>query len=46
MQKIGLNAANIKIVESADVSIALGAGSNTIIQTIEGYKKLIESILG
>ena len=46
MQKIGLNAANVKVVESADVSIALGAGSNTIIQTIEGYKKLIESIVG
>jgi hypothetical protein len=46
MQKIGLNAANVKVVESADVAVLLGTGSNTVIQTIEGYKKLIESLLG
>ena len=46
MQKIGLNAANIKAVESADVGIALGTGSNTVFQTIEGVKKLIKSLLG
>ena len=46
MQKIGLNAANIKGVESADVGIALGTGSNTVFQTIEGVKKLIKSLLG
>ena len=45
MQKIGLNAANVKVVESADVSVLLGSGSNTVIQTYEGYKKLIESLL-
>jgi len=46
MQKIGLNAANIKSVESADVGIAIGTGSNTVFQTIEGVKKLIKSLLG
>ena len=46
MQKIGLNASNIKSVESADVGIAIGAGSNTVFQTIEGVKKLIKSLLG
>ena len=46
MQKIGLNAANIKVVETADVASLLGTGSNTIFQTIEGVKKLIESIVG
>ena len=45
MQKIGLNAANVKVVESADVSIALGAGSNTVIQTAEGIAKLIKSLV-
>ena len=45
MQKIGLNAANIKSVESADVGIAIGTGSNTVFQTIEGVKKLIKSLL-
>lgn len=46
MQKIGLNAANVKVVEAADVGIALGTGSNTVFQTIEGVKKLIKSLLG
>ena len=46
MQKIGLNAANIKAVESADVGTAIGTGSNTPIQTTEGDKKLIKSLLG
>jgi hypothetical protein len=46
MQKIGLNAANIKVVETADVASLLGTGSNTIFQTIEGVKKLINSLLG
>ena len=45
MQKIGLNAANVKVVESADVSVALGSGSNTVIQTAEGIAKLIKSLL-
>jgi len=45
MQKIGLNAANVKIVESADVSVLLGSGSNTIIQTAEGLDKLIRSLI-
>ena len=46
MQKIGLNAANVKVVESADVSVLLGTGSNTVIQTIEGIAKLIKSLVG
>ena len=46
MQKIGLNAANVKIVEASDVGILLGTGSNTIFQTIEGVKKLINSLVG
>ena len=46
MQKIGLNAANVKVVESADVGIAIGTGSNTVIQTIEGIAKLIKSLVG
>lgn len=46
MQKVGLNAANIKIVEAADVSVIFGSGSNTVFQTIEGVKKLIESLVG
>ena len=46
MQKIGLNAANIKVVETADVASLLGTGSNTVFQTIEGVKKLIKSLLG
>ena len=45
MQKIGLNAANVKVVESADVTL-IGADPNTPIQTAEGYKKLVESLLG
>ena len=44
MQKIGLNAANIKIVESADVTALFGSGSNTVFQTIEGLNKLIKSL--
>ena len=46
MQKIGLNAANVKVVESADVSVLLGTGSNTVIQTFEGIQKLIKSLVG
>ena len=46
MQKIGLNAANVKVVESADVAVLLGSGSNTPIQTYEGLNKLIKSIVG
>ena len=46
MQKIGLNAANIKVVESADVTALFGSGSNTVFQTIEGVKKLINSLVG
>jgi hypothetical protein len=45
MQKIGLNAANVKVVESADVSVLLGSGSNTVIQTYEGISKLIKSLI-
>ena len=45
MQKIGLNAANIKIVESADVTALFGSGSNTFFQTIEGLEKLIRSLV-
>lgn len=45
MQKIGLNAANIKIVEAADVTAFAGSGSNTVFQTIEGVKKLINSLV-
>lgn len=44
MQKIALNAANIKIVESADVTALFGSGSNTVFQTIEGLNKLIKSL--
>ena len=44
MQKIGLNAANVKVVEAADVASLLGTGSNTVLQTIEGIAKLINSI--
>ena len=46
MQKIGLNAANVKVVESADVTALFGSGSNTVFQTIEGVKKLINSLVG
>ena len=46
MQKVGVNAANFKVVEAADVSVIFGSGSNTIFQTIEGVKKLIESLVG
>ena len=45
MQKIGLNAANVKVVESADVFSVLGSGSNTVFQTIEGLNKLIKSLI-
>ena len=45
MQKIGLNAANIKVVESADVTALFGSGSNTFFQTIEGLEKLIRSLV-
>ena len=45
MQKIALNGANIKIVESADVASLLGSGSNTVFQTIEGLNKLIRSLV-
>ena len=49
MQKIGLNAANIKIVEAADVSsffsFSAGSGSNTVFQTIQGLDKLIRSLV-
>ena len=46
MQKVKVSAANFKVVETADVASLLGTGSNTIFQTIEGVKKLIESIVG
>ena len=46
MQKIGLNAANIKLSEAADVTALFGSGSNTIFQTIDGVKKLINSLVG
>jgi len=45
MQKVGLNAANIKIVEAADVTSLFGSGSNTVFQTIEGLNKLIRSLV-
>ena len=45
MQKIGLNAANVKVVEAADVFSAIGSGSNTFFQTIEGLNKLIRSLV-
>ena len=44
MQKIGLNAANVKVVESADVASLLGTGSNTIVQSGEGLYKLLKSM--
>ena len=46
MQKVGVNAANFKVVEAGDVTTLFGSGSNTIFQTIEGVKKLIESLVG
>ena len=46
MQKVKVSAANFKVVETADVASLLGTGSNTVFQTIEGVKKLIESIVG
>ena len=46
MQKVKESAANFKVVETADVASLLGTGSNTVFQTIEGVKKLIESIVG
>ena len=39
---------NCKVVETPDVSPVtspLGSGANTVIQTIEGFKKLIQSII-
>ena len=46
MSKIGLNAANVKVVEAADVTALFGSGSNTVTQTAEGITKLIKSLLG
>ncbi len=46
MQKVGVNSANFKVVEAGDVTSLFGSGSNTIFQTIEGVKKLIESLVG
>ena len=46
MQKVGVNAANFKVVEAADVTSLFGSGSNTVFQTIEGVKKLINSLVG
>ena len=46
MQKVGVNAANFKVVEAADVTALFGSGSNTVFQTIEGVKKLINSLVG
>ena len=45
MQKVGVNAANFKVVESADVTSLFGSGSNTVFQTIEGLNKLIKSLV-
>ena len=45
MQKVGLNAANIKLNEAADVTALFGSGSNTFFQTIEGLEKLIRSLV-
>lgn len=45
MQKVGVNAANFKVVEAADVTSLFGSGSNTFFQTIEGLNKLIRSLV-
>jgi len=45
MQKVGVNAANFKVVEAADVFSVIGSGSNTFFQTIEGLNKLIRSLV-
>ena len=46
MQKVKVSAANFKVVEAGDGTTLFGSGSNTIFQTIEGVKKLIESLVG
>ena len=46
IQKIGLNAANVKVMESADVTSLFGGGSHTVFQGVEVLKKLIESTVG
>ena len=46
MQKVGVNAANFKVVEAADVTALFGSGSNTVFETIEGVKKLFNSLVG
>lgn len=46
MQKVGVNAANFKVVEAGDVTALFGSGSNTVFQTIDGVKKLINSLVG
>jgi len=45
MQKVGVNAANFKVVEAADVTALFGSGSNTFFQTIDGLNKLIRSLV-
>tara|TARA_Y100000401_G_scaffold116892_1_gene123827 strand:+ start:35 stop:652 length:618 start_codon:yes stop_codon:yes gene_type:complete len=42
-QKVKVSAGNFKVIESADVSF-IGSGSNTPLQTIQGFKKLINSL--
>lgn len=43
-----ISAGNFKLVETPDVSpitSPLGSGANTILQTVDGFKKLLKSIL-
>ena len=47
-QLVKVAAGNFKVIESSDVSIVtslLGSGANSPIQTIEGLKKLLQSLL-
>jgi hypothetical protein len=47
-QLVKVAAGNFKVVESSDVSLVtslLGSGANSPIQTIEGLKKLLQSLL-
>ena len=47
-QLVKVAAGNFKVVESSDVSVVtslLGSGANSPIQTIEGLKKLLQSLL-
>jgi len=47
-QRVKISAGSFKVIESSDVSLATslsGSGANSPLQTLEGLKKLLQSIL-